>query len=86
MESFKLQIISMSGFTKTVLKNSCPSRAVFFFRDREGDNIKIETKVSLFSLHSFIFLLLLSFPQPFYSLLLGLEAVFRNCEISVKYG
>ena len=49
------------------------------------DDIKIKRKVSFFSLHSFIFLSMLTFLH-FVPLLHGLEAAFRSCEIKVKYG
>ena len=53
----------ISGFIKTVSKNSRPDQALFL---ANVDDVKIKRNVSLFSfLHSFIFLLLLSFPYFF---------------------
>ena len=48
----------------------------------EGEDIEIKRKASLFPLHSFIFLLMLSSPY-FFPLLHGLEAAFGSCEIKV---
>ena len=78
----------MSGFMETVLENLHPNWAFFFLPESisKVDNVKIKRKVSLFfSLNSFIFLVLVSFPK-FFSLLLSLEAAFMSCEIKVKYG
>ena len=70
---------------KTVSKNSRSKQAFFFSRQRKVDDTKIKSKVSPFSLPSFIFLLLLSFSY-FFSLLHDLEAAFWSSEIKVKYG
>ena len=73
----------MSGFMKTVSKNSSPKQA-FLYRLQSWRYENWKESQSSLSLYSFIFLLLFAFPY-FFSLLHGLEAAFRSCEIKVKF-
>ena len=68
---------------KTMPKNSPPNQA-FFFSRRRVDGIKIKRKVS-FPPPPLLFFVFISMLLLF-SLLCGLEAALRSCEINVEYG
>ena len=65
---------------KIVSKNSRPNQAFF----SKVDDIKIERKVSFFP--PLVYRPFIAVLSLFFSLLQGLEAAFRRCEIKVKNG